>query len=179
MFGIRQTTPDKISSRIKKLSEELSPFEKPVFVEVKPIYRSQTCFLNCDKYIQEHPGAEIVYGWVFWESTMICEAEFHAAIREDGHLFCVTTHVDGEKQLMFLPDLKRKPSFAPAIVSGQKTAIVHTYSNAIRGVQPATPYWVAVPPDSVRNHFDLFRSGKSVLIQHKGALPDGAIRTQW
>lgn len=108
---MRPTTPRKITGSIKCFLASLGPVGLPVYIPcvvASPEYRVGYCLSNCEA---EHrrTKTEIVFGWVIWElrAQSFIEAEFHALVRHNGELQDVTPRKDGEKLVLFLPDLVR------------------------------------------------------------------------
>lgn len=65
------------------------------------------CFHNVLNKLKSDGGI-IVYGWLIWEWPRVyIEAEHHAIWEKDGALIDVTPHVNGEPNVLFLPDPKR------------------------------------------------------------------------
>jgi hypothetical protein len=66
------------------------------------------CFENVRLQVAAHGGG-IRYGWMLWEwPAILLEAEFHAVwANPQGSLLDVTPKVDGEKQILFLPNSTR------------------------------------------------------------------------
>jgi hypothetical protein len=109
--GVRQTTPTTpLSKTVTDLCEKISPGETPVFLdfsETDPRYAASNCHTNVFHLVREH-GGERVNGWIIWEGRF-AEAEFHAVWRSpEGELYDVTPRADGEKTVLFLPDLVTK-----------------------------------------------------------------------
>ena len=121
----RQTTPETITPRLREFSAKVAGTE-PIRIPVQPLAPALRCHMNVEDYCQQHPGAESVYGWIIWENAKFAEAEFHAVIRKDGKLVCITTMPDGEKELVFFEDKERKPKIE---AFGDKDHIVHTFFN--------------------------------------------------
>jgi hypothetical protein len=107
MIGFTQTTPDKITPRIQQFCKGITK-RRPIYVPVFPKMPEMRCHLNARDFCSAIDGAQIIYGWVIWESEFILEAEFHSIIKYKDDLFCVTTPPDGEEALLFLPDPERK-----------------------------------------------------------------------
>jgi hypothetical protein len=109
-LGIRPTTPAFVSQDIEKLCRQIDPSTEPVYIRVQPELwcEMNQCFDNAARYEREHGGC-VQYGWLIWEMPrLLVEAEFHAAwLSPDGSLIDVTPKVDGESQVLFLPDSNR------------------------------------------------------------------------
>lgn len=108
MSTLLQTTPEVISEKILAFCNQVAG-TVPVYVPVKPLGLPRQCYLNCAKFVKEHPRARIVYGWVIWESNLMLalELEHHAVIQyPNGEYFDLTPPVDGENRILFLPQDK-------------------------------------------------------------------------
>jgi len=104
------TTPVKISEHIVTFCKKLDPRQKPIFVPVipSPSVRADHCFYDVQKKTSAD-GGRIQYGWTIWgKPGVLLEAEFHAIwVSPDNELIDVTPKVDGEQQILFLPDTDR------------------------------------------------------------------------
>ncbi len=84
---------------------------KPVFLRFTPAstdYVAGQCHSNCEAE-HKRTGAEIVFGWMIWESPGVefIEAEFHSVVRRGRHLKDITPRRDAEKLILFAPDTAR------------------------------------------------------------------------
>ena len=100
-------TPSRISYSILELCKEISPLERPEYLQVVPVENAQIneCFGNVEKKIA-YKGGEKVHGWVIreWRDVFI-EAEFHAVWKSPkGALVDVTPTQSPEEKRLFLPD---------------------------------------------------------------------------
>tara|TARA_R110001592_G_scaffold88299_11_gene260083 strand:- start:10950 stop:11213 length:264 start_codon:yes stop_codon:yes gene_type:complete len=59
----------------KKLNTGFEP--KRVSVQIEKDALPQSCFGNVERKIARD-GGSILYGWAVWQSSIICEGEFHA-----------------------------------------------------------------------------------------------------
>ncbi len=105
------TTPASITTKVKKFCAEISRHQ--------PVYLGHTdfgfspgwCHANVAMMVQKFGGAYLP-GWIIWSSAMMFEAEHHAVWhRPDQTLVDVTPRVDGEDQILFLPDPARPYDF--------------------------------------------------------------------
>lgn len=105
------TTPEVVSEEIQEFCREIEPSVQPRYVPVRPKDRClvNECVRNTEAYILAH-GGTIQYGWIIWESPeVMLEAEFHAVwLSTEGEMVDITPKPDGERQILFLPDRKRK-----------------------------------------------------------------------
>lgn len=101
------TTPIEISEDIVKFCAGIDPSQVPVFLTLQPNPKAilSECFANVQEHIKEN-GGSIQLGWVIWETPgIMLEGMFHAVWRSpEGKLVDVTPQMDGERQLLFLPD---------------------------------------------------------------------------
>ncbi len=76
---------------------------------VNSIYKGRCCHLNVKHCISEH-GGEMVFGWIIWESFLFVEAEFAPVWRpaDSEELIDITPRPDGEEEILFLPDGRRR-----------------------------------------------------------------------
>ena len=102
-----QTTPKKITKQIVRWAAELSK-QKLRYVRVDPDGLAGFCFMNCAKRVEDL-GGRIIQGWLIWEGSLILEAEHHSVwCNDQNRLVDVTPTFDGEKKILFLPDLDLK-----------------------------------------------------------------------
>lgn len=83
-------------------------------------YEPQECHLNVRCHVKTH-GGSVVNGWMIWdyEPFTFAEAEFHCVWRSPaGLLVDLTPKVDGESEILFLPDPKTmlRPGKTPGSV---------------------------------------------------------------
>jgi len=112
IVGMVHTTPEKITERILKFCrEKIDPTTKPVFLKLVPVEncRFGDCFGNAENYMRNN-GGSVQYGWILWEiPNSFIEAEFHAVwVNNEGEYIDITPKLDGEKEILFLPDSQRK-----------------------------------------------------------------------
>jgi hypothetical protein len=113
---LRQTTPRKVSGVVTRFLRSLEYFGKPamgkpVFLRFTPAstdYVAGQCHSNCEAE-HKRTGAEIVFGWMIWESPGVefIEAECHSVVRRGRHLKDITPRRDAEKLILFAPDTAR------------------------------------------------------------------------
>lgn len=101
------TTPDKITEAIIKLCAGIDPTQKPVFLTLQPDPKAilSECFTNVREHVKAH-GGTLQLGWIIWETPdILLEGMFHAVWSSaEGKLVDVTPQMDGERQILFLPD---------------------------------------------------------------------------
>ena len=101
------TTPIEISDAIIKFCSEIDPTQTPVFINPKPDPKASPseCFSNVRDQIKTH-GGSMQLGWIIWETPdIMLEGMFHAIWSSpEGELVDVTPQMDGEPQILFLPD---------------------------------------------------------------------------
>lgn len=104
---IRPVTPAQVSPAIQNLCSELSAEVQPQYVDVRPapLAKTNDCFPNVERQVQEH-GGYLVLGWSLWEwPTLFVEAEFHAVWRApDQTLLDVTPKRAPTQRILFLSD---------------------------------------------------------------------------
>lgn len=105
------TTPKNINHNVQRLIKEIPSSGTPVFLKVKeaPNAKIGNCFYNVEKRVQSF-GGKVQYGWLVWEDPKhLIEAEFHAIwISPTGKAIDITPQIDGEKTVLFIPDLEIK-----------------------------------------------------------------------
>lgn len=106
------TTPRKITERILEFCrEKIDPTTKPIFLKLVQAENCNfsDCFGNVENYI-ENNGGGVQYGWIIWETpNLFVEGEFHAVwVNNKGEYVDITPKIDGEKEILFLPDSRRK-----------------------------------------------------------------------
>ena len=103
------TTPIELNDDIKKFCSEISNAE-PIFIDVtpEPWSRQSCCDMNVKKYIEDH-GGQIVCGYKVWyHDPIYIEGERHAVWFKDGEYKDISFNADGEKTVLFLPDVPEK-----------------------------------------------------------------------
>lgn len=107
---MKATTPAAMTEVIRDFCRSIEPATEPTFVIVRPWDTGEVkeCFDTTSRYAAQH-GGSIQYGWTIWETPgVLLDAEFHAVWRDQsGSLLDVTPKLDGEPQILFLPDTKR------------------------------------------------------------------------
>ena len=101
-----QLTPKNIHNGVIGLCEKINPGEKPRRVPVRPHPQAlkDDCFPNVQKQILDK-GGTMLHGWRITEFPgLFIEGEFHAVwVAPDETLIDVSL-VDGESEVLFLPD---------------------------------------------------------------------------
>lgn len=103
---LTEKTPVQITAEIERFCEEVAPGQKPVYVPVKPEKEAEVsrCHVNVEHHVKAHGGTPM-YGWIIWQSPALLHAEFHCNwLSSNGKLSDITPKVDGETQILFLPD---------------------------------------------------------------------------
>lgn len=115
MFGVkRDNVPKESTGSLRHFCRSISP-ETTVYLEYTDTgygYKATHCYDNVRHYVSHH-GGEAVFGWIIWKDTDFqFEAEHHAVWKApSGKLFDITPRVDGEQQILFLPDPARPYDF--------------------------------------------------------------------
>lgn len=109
----RQTTPNKLSTQIKKFLRKAHLTEKPIFLAYRELdsrYMTAYCLDNCRHAMRMNLG-EVAYGWMIWEckKLLFIEAEFHSVLKVNGKFRDITPRKDGEERILFVPDPTRTP----------------------------------------------------------------------
>lgn len=101
------TTPVEISEAIIKFCAQIDPTQTPAFIRPKPDPKAvlHECYANVRRKIKNH-GGSMQLGWLIWETPgIMLEGMSHAVWRSpQDELVDVTPQMDGEAQLLFLPD---------------------------------------------------------------------------
>jgi hypothetical protein len=105
-----ENTPTEISDEIKQFCDEVAHGESPFFVSLLP-HRHATinrCHVNVEDFIRMNGGSP-VYGWLIWKSKALLNAVFHCIWQSPiGQFVDITPQPDGEKAILFLPDVSRQ-----------------------------------------------------------------------
>jgi hypothetical protein len=100
-------SPRLVHKFVIDLCNKIVPRSLPVRIPVKPdaSARVNECFFNVRNKIARD-GGEIQHGWAIWERPgLFIEAEFHGVwVSPEMILVDVTPKVDGETEILFLPD---------------------------------------------------------------------------
>lgn len=99
-------SPSEVTSYVKQLLAILNINEAPQFVPVKvePSAKPGQCYYNVAEKV-ETAGGRIRYGWVIWQSELLCEAEHHAVWQSPGGaLLCITPRNLPLDYIMFVID---------------------------------------------------------------------------
>ncbi|WP_165190538.1 hypothetical protein [Caulobacter soli] len=102
------TTPKHpLSERVEDFCGRLSS-SPPVLLQLTETtenYKAGFCHANVLHQVKHHGGHQ-VYGWMIWEGTNFVEAEFHSVWQsgENSELLDITPRIDGEFEVLFLPD---------------------------------------------------------------------------
>ena len=99
------------------------------FTDVGAGYFGSACHLNVKHRVSTHGGRK-VHGWAVWQYRNFAQAEFHSVWEDDqGRVFDITPHRNGQAEVMFIPDASLSISRDPltgrdvlysAITSGQR-----------------------------------------------------------
>lgn len=107
----RTTTPDQVTSLVRRFCNRVVPGGKPVYLEEtpQPGARPQQCFKNVEAKISGD-GGSVQHGWTIWFwASVLMEAEFHGVWKSpSGELVDVTPRLADVKRVLFLPDAKRQ-----------------------------------------------------------------------
>lgn len=97
------TTPQVIADPIRAYCQKVANAE-PVFVPVRPTVDAKIleCFPNVYRFQEGTPQ----HGWLIWECGpgLYIKLEEHCVTRIAGSLVDITPQMDGEDQILFLPD---------------------------------------------------------------------------
>lgn len=100
-------TPSETSDSLASLCAEVSPGEKPLYIDVQPLPDApiNECFPLVEQHIELH-GGEAVIGWSLWEMPhLFVEAEFHAVWKTPaGELLDIAPKTRPTARIFFLPD---------------------------------------------------------------------------
>jgi hypothetical protein len=103
----RETTPARITEKIKELCDKVVTGTEPEYlpVTVQEWCLPRECFPNVDRMAKKHGGRR-VNGWTIWQwANVFVEAEAHAVWESpNGKLIDITPHDYGEKEILFLRD---------------------------------------------------------------------------
>ena len=103
---LKETTPMAITPEIVNLCKSISE-DVPLYVRVDPApgMTYQNCFPNVASLV-EQVGGKQVNGWAIWQfANVYIYLEAHSVWQNDvGTLIDPTPHIDGESQILFLPD---------------------------------------------------------------------------
>lgn len=106
----KEVTPPSVTDALRDACRKVAECDQPVYVPVVPAGRVQECYLNVGRAVEER-GGEIVYGWLIWQEVKGRYLSFiHHAVYRDaaGELSDPTPQADGEQQILFVPDGRRK-----------------------------------------------------------------------
>lgn len=136
MENLASQSPRKVDAALRVLLKylELDETKIQLLKYSRPgsfIPETRECHLNALCQQRLHHGA-MQHGWVLAQDRMhtFTEAIFHTVWQSpEGKLVDVTPRPDGEKRLMFVPDLKRKVrftshNFSPALVTFQNVKML-------------------------------------------------------
>lgn len=106
--GAPPTTPKApFSRRVTDLCKRISPASPEVlpFTAMPENYQPGMCHVNVLHHVKRHGGQQ-VWGWMIWEAAAFAEAEFHSVWQSapDAPLVDLTPRIDGEAEILFLPD---------------------------------------------------------------------------
>jgi hypothetical protein len=98
-----------ITKHILKLGRQIDASCSPEYVAVESRTEClpNRCFENVTTIVSRY-GGSIQHGWNMRQKPHFAEGEFYAVWRcPDGRLIDVTPSVDGQAQILFLPDSNR------------------------------------------------------------------------
>ena len=99
--------PKLIHQHVRDLCERIVPGGTAVRVPVRVTRGAQIneCFPNVQSKIRAD-GGSIQHGWTIWERPgLLIEGEFHGVwVSPDGRFVDVSPKLDGETEILFLPD---------------------------------------------------------------------------
>ncbi len=106
-------TPAAVTKNVLKLARQISPNGTPDYLKIElaePIesFSPEACFKKVATAVKAQ-GGSIQYGWLIREQAgVFVEGEFHAVWRRpDGSLIGLVPTLNGELDVLFLPDAKR------------------------------------------------------------------------
>jgi len=103
------TSPTEVNPHIEKLLDRLDVEFEPELVPVTPAIfaRENSCYYNVLEQVRQS-GGKIHYGWVIWQTDLLCEAEHHAVWEDaNGDLLCITPRQMQMSSIMFVSDNSR------------------------------------------------------------------------
>lgn len=119
-----ETTPKYITSEIIEMCTNLTPYNAPAYVLVKPIQGalSNDCFNNVSKMVKSY-GGKAVNGWVIWQwANVMLDAEAHCIWQSpENDVIDITPHNYGEDTILFLAD--ENVVYRGNIISSQRLAL--------------------------------------------------------
>lgn len=140
------TTPTlPLSGRVDALCKRISASQPEllVFTATPENYKAGFCHANVLHHVKHHGGNQVC-GWMIWEGASFVEAEFHSVWQngEDGELLDITPRVDGESEVLFLPDSVTRLTRVGDIDYGvaNRTDIIECPYTAVRQPYPTPSY---------------------------------------
>ncbi len=108
---LNSTTPKTVSEAIKVFCADIDSAQPPIYVPVRPDPTAaiNSCFGSVSNFVSRG-GGSIQYGWIIWAGSkqLFLEAEFHAVwVSPFYEMIDITPKIDGEVNILFLPDMKR------------------------------------------------------------------------
>ncbi|PCJ54330.1 MAG: zinc-binding protein [Planctomycetota bacterium] len=108
MLNLNPTTPGSIDDTVTEFCKSICSKSAPIFVNVdnSQNYPVNECFNNVQAHVTANNGEQI-FGWMIWyDPKKVIEAEFHCVWNsEDGELVDISPKPDGERKIVFLPDV--------------------------------------------------------------------------
>lgn len=159
------TAPEGLSPAILTFCGGINSDTMPLYVSVQAEDDAQPseCFNNVMAKVGRD-GGSLVYGWLIWEwPRVFIEAEHHAVWEKDGVLTDITPTINGETNILFLPDPAHTYDFV-----GQKRLINIKKS---LGQFTSVPDWIraadrlqrTIERHSVGNQFTIDRNHLAAL----------------
>ncbi len=110
--GVAPTTPKvPVSTKVDALCKRLSPAASELlpFTAMAESYKAGFCHVNVLHHVKQNGGQQVC-GWMIWEGSKFVEAEFHSVWQSapDAPLVDITPRIDGEVEVLFLPDAATK-----------------------------------------------------------------------
>lgn len=108
---MRGKPPWRLTNAVRRFIVSLETGATPLWLPfsfASHDYRVGYCLSNCEA---EHrrTSAQILFGWLIWQvrGQSFMEAEFHAVVKRGHSIEDITPRADGERLVMFVPDLLR------------------------------------------------------------------------
>lgn len=165
-FPNRDNTPKNSTGTIRAFCRTISS-ETPVYLKYTDTnygYESTHCYDNVRHYVKHH-GGEMLSGWIIWVNTIFkIEAEHHAVWKApSGNIYDITPRVDGEEEILFLPDPARPYDFKNTWLNRHNSnPALPCHYNGIPTTKEKIPYsgvhpyheWIAKLPGNTKNHLE-------------------------
>ena len=103
------TVPNAVNDDVARFCNTISEAE-PFFIDVEPELwsRQSLCNLNVQEYIRLNGGSMVCWYKIWYHAPMYMEAERHAIWFKNGEYKDISFNADGEKRILFLPDIPEK-----------------------------------------------------------------------